>query len=55
MKLLACGVGCLHPYMGRIRVDGPHKLVQVCTGVVFGGVSEQVGIVFFFFFFFFYN
>lgn len=34
--------------MGRIRVDGPHKLVQVCTGVVFGGVSEQVGIVFFF-------
>ena len=37
--------------MGRIRVDGPHKLVQVCTGVVFGGVSEQVGIVFFFFFF----
>ena len=50
MKLLACGVGCLHPYMGRIRVDGPHKLVQVCKGVVFGGVSEQVGIVFFFFF-----
>lgn len=34
--------------MGRIRVDGPHKLVQVCTGVICGGVSEQFGIVLFF-------
>lgn len=43
MKLLACGVGCLHPYMGRIRVDGPHKLVQVCKGVVLEEYQNRLG------------